>query len=832
MKTIDVEFPRCVELTGIKRQPFATPLTTLVDGMGVQVADVKQFASWIAFFRINKDYPFLTLARGEGTDTRVLSRGNTALTAAMKYWGDDVEESNRAKSDSWFALTETDARSDEKKKVSIVVEVNTRHKKFRDLCSSAGGKPLEVLVLVSLVGRASSGDAKKTVDGVFLKVTIPVGQIAAYDGILGIDFGNTNTTMVALGLVSGDQPQVVPCEQFMVEQDVDRGRARKEARPVPTVLEIIGRAVDTGGVSRCELSYGSRAAQASKPTRVLMGAKRMLSDLPDDVKDKTIRVPVGEGVEALPAHEPAELFIAKMLEAFMWYTEKRPDRIAITCPSTFSATEVERLKATVINARSRALQDSPRLNPSAVENGRFDAGAMKCVKTCLDEATAATFFFANREAIELPGGLDAFNYIHPNGMNILVYDCGGGTTDITLAKVDVIGGSTLDVKVLGRVGHRTFGGDFITRQYFRVLKALVCWNHVERDLAETSEGYAAVFDRLERSDQLERFCPTRYDRNGLRTEDVARRQDITWAMWRLAEQLKCAGVWCGSEQGAFDTESVDKAARDQWVRDFLEFQLGNGSTIRKALGLEEDFKERLDHPDASRWIEDLIDADLDATVKCANDLIESKLSDAVPDGESAALCDVHAVYLVGNASRFPLIRRRIVDSERGLRVRFLAERVRDIGSGLAAEDLKGCVAKGAAIATRCNEVGVNVVWDKQLMNKLPYDVVYDERAAGASLSMLFEQGANRDDLQPAGVQIIGSLGSRLFIKRRWPGEGHGEPYVSFAFEQTMEPGTYMVAYDPKRRRYKAYHRDRETAVTWGAPETSPPFVSPVQSGDL
>jgi hypothetical protein len=826
-----VTFPRCVELTGLKRQPFATPLTAMVDGKGIAAADVAQFVNWIVIFRIGRDFPFvsLSLAASESRPGRVLSKGNAALTAAMKYWGDSFEENAAAKSDSWYALAETDARGEDKKKFSVIFEVDTRDKRFRELVGSAAGGGATIPVLVNVVGQSKSGDVRKTVDGRVLEIQLPVGKLEPYDGIVGIDFGNTNTTVVAMGMVSGETPQAIPCEQFLVEQDVNRGQAKKEARPVPTIMEIVRRSVDGNGVPQCAVNYGKRAASSSSPNRVLMGAKRMLSDLPEDNKDKTIRVSVGDTVGVLPAHEPAELFVSKMLEAFIWYTEKRPDRLAITCPSTFSATEVERLKATVINARSRALREAPRLNPSAVDTGRLDGGSIPFVKTCLDEATAAAFFFASREAIEAPGGLHAFNYIYPDGMNILVYDCGGGTTDITLAKLDVVGGSTLDVKILGRVGHRTFGGDFITRQYFRVLKVLVCLRHVEQEFGGHDEAIARTFERLDKGDLLEKYCPTRFDRSGLRTEDVERKQRIAWSMWDFAEKLKCLGTWCNSQDEAAELDLADA------IDGFVNTDIGNGETIKKALSLGDDtglLKTRLQHPDAPKWIEALIQEDLDATITCANNLIESKLGREAVGVEREAVGDVHAVYLVGNASRFPLIRKRITNEESGLRVRFLAERIRDLSNGLADEDLKGCVAKGAAIATRCNEVGVNVVWDKQLMNKLPYDVVYDERAAGASLSLLFEQGENRDDLQPADIEILGSLGSRLFVKRRWPGEPEGEPYISFAFDRPMEPGTYLVAYDLRKRQYKACHQDRPSVWAWGKPETSPPFVSPVQSGEL
>jgi molecular chaperone DnaK (HSP70) len=67
--------------------------------------------------------------------------------------------------------------------------------------------------------------------------------------------------------------------------------------------------------------------------------------------------------------------------------------------------------------------------------------------------------------------MPAFRYLYPNGMHMLLYDCGGGTTDLALVRVEARGAGEVDIRVLGRAGHRQFGGDFITLQVFRLLKA-------------------------------------------------------------------------------------------------------------------------------------------------------------------------------------------------------------------------------------------------------------------------------------------------------------------------------------------------------------------------
>src|SRR5256885_15772306 len=93
----------------------------------------------------------------------------------------------------------------------------------------------------------------------------------------------------------------------------------------------------------------------------------------------------------------------------------------------------------------------------------------------VDEASAAAFFFLFRRIFEEPGGLPRFRYLSPAGLNMLLYDCGGGTTDIALVKagLDPEAADVLRITVLARSGLRGFGGDDITRAACRVLKAKI-----------------------------------------------------------------------------------------------------------------------------------------------------------------------------------------------------------------------------------------------------------------------------------------------------------------------------------------------------------------------
>ena len=118
-----------------------------------------------------------------------------------------------------------------------------------------------------------------------------------------------------------------------------------------------------------------------------------------------------------------------MLEAFYRQERNYPERLVLTCPTTFSRQEVQQLKLAAYHGvrRSRGLE--PRSdNPS-------DEELKKIIPWVVDEASAAAFYFVHDEFLEKDGRVSGFRYIYPKGMNLLLFDCGGGTTDIALVHV-------------------------------------------------------------------------------------------------------------------------------------------------------------------------------------------------------------------------------------------------------------------------------------------------------------------------------------------------------------------------------------------------------------
>src|SRR5207244_1098653 len=121
-----------------------------------------------------------------------------------------------------------------------------------------------------------------------------------------------------------------------------------------------------------------------------------------------------------------------------------------------------------LDCYSRSLQQLIHQRRAGTEPGEDPL-----IRLMVDEASAAGFFFLYRRIFEEPGGLPRFHYLYPGGLNMLLYDCGGGTTDIALVRAgfDPDDPDVLRITVLARSGLRGFGGDDITRAVCRLLKS-------------------------------------------------------------------------------------------------------------------------------------------------------------------------------------------------------------------------------------------------------------------------------------------------------------------------------------------------------------------------
>jgi hypothetical protein len=244
-----------------------------------------------------------------------------------------------------------------------------------------------------------------------------------------------------------------------------------------------------------------------------------------------------------------------------------------------------------------------------------------------------------------------------------------------------------------------------------------------------------------------------------------------------------------------------------------------------------------------REVDTLVDPEIVRTIEYANDLISTCLDDgAVENGGGTEVPEVHWVYLVGNASRYPRIREMLLDSQHGLRVRFLDERL----ARVSPEDFKNSVAKGAIVAMKMQTMamGMTVSWDQQLMRRLPFDIVH-VTLGKAGDRVLYRTGELYADLLPKTIDIkpdpaTGKASVRqLVLHRRWPGEKKAVPHVIFNFADGPVMGSYLVAYDADdesdtARKFIVYPKGengRQQKVA-GEPFEAPPYLAPPQSGKI
>ena len=242
-------------------------------------------------------------------------------------------------------------------------------------------------------------------------------------------------------------------------------------------------------------------------------------------------------------------------------------------------------------------------------------------------------------------------------------------------------------------------------------------------------------------------------------------------------------------------------------------------------------------------VDALVDPEIDATIGYANALIRSGMESLAEEWKRSGreppleILEVDRVYVVGNASRYPRIRERLLDPEKGLHVRYLEERLANVRP----EDLKNSVAKGAIVALRMREtdMAVRVSWDTEFMRKLPFDMV-GESLAQAGDRVLFRRGELYSKQLQAWREIAPDARSgqpttqKIRLDRRWPGEAAANPYLLFQFEEPIV-GRFVIRYDEDREAF-VMHPDRprgeDEVLAVAEPFEQSPYLAPPQSGKI
>ena len=235
-------------------------------------------------------------------------------------------------------------------------------------------------------------------------------------------------------------------------------------------------------------------------------------------------------------------------------------------------------------------------------------------------------------------------------MNLLLYDCGGGTTDICLlqARVEPSATNRMKVEVRGRSGLRNLGATALPAAVFTLLKTLLAQKMGEALggtlrcalTDEPAEQLAATLEAL--AGDVDRLIPTRFNARVMSNQD-RRNRDRALALWEVALGVK------HSLSSARPEEPLAVFAAGSTFAQRLADLLADLDPRQKQTMLSGLKQIRIQR----RQVDALVGPQVVRSIDYCNRLIAEKLkgptADSVPE-------PVHRVVLMGNAVRYPLIR--------------------------------------------------------------------------------------------------------------------------------------------------------------------------------
>jgi molecular chaperone DnaK (HSP70) len=761
-----------------------------------------------------KKYRFLTVScshRQPGGPNEPFLKGQDEIYRMLAEFHRESTIPERTRETNHLAV----ARVGKGSEITLEFSLDSDDRTFDDLIGGLG--PGDAVVSLNLV----VFDEKRVDQGKLeLRLESELGQRPAdapgYRGYVAIDLGNTATCVACLpeGLSRESEIELLAVEPSRPPEEVPR--------TVPSILRI--EEIDsTADEDRFEHHHpdwakwviGSASAAGGASDGLVLGAKRLATSRDADKKKINVfawnerqHTPGPRQPIPIPRSIPAELLVCRIFQRFKEVNHTTPDRLAITYPSTLSKDELDNLSRTIYRGWLR-MQVQPQ-TPQALEQ----QGQRLLLQ--LDEAAAAGFFFLYRRIFQGSAGLPGFRYLYPRGLNLLLYDCGGGTTDIALvtARPDEVDPQRLAVVVRARSGLREFGGDNITTEIFRLLKARIALKMVHElrhpvsgqalpanltDLAVDLEKYSAGFEAL---------VPTMF-RPEVMDAQANRNRQHTLELWDLAEKVKQLLQTQNEASPIFTAES-------KLFQFLLQRQPDRKNQLLNALG-----QVKVQRREVDALIRDL----LMRSIENCNGLIQEKLT---PHGE-----EVHCVAVAGNATRYPLVRELLQEK---LDVPFCEDRLE-----WDQDNLKFAVAKGAVLALSVIQSNRGLIdFPSDLSNRLPFDVAYRDLDVDDYYRLFFEH-QRYDELSPNTIKIRPAKDERegahvVTLYRHWPGDMDPKrrprytPFLTWTFPEPIQ-GPVTVAYDLTRTPagFTARYGKIEGVLEEPQEET---YRSPVQRGNL
>jgi hypothetical protein len=400
----------------------------------------------------------------------------------------------------------------------------------------------------------------------------------------------------------------------------------------------------------------------------------------------------------------------------------------------------------------------------------------------------------------------------------------------------------LYVEILNRSGLRRFGGDAMTREICRLLKAKLqglirrvrqlpntpAPLPAQLPAAQARQTVETYISRLQDVDPKDELVPTRFDPNRM-DEDNLQRRTCFHSLWRLAEEIK----------RRLSESAKDNRGRSVRLRD-LDPALLRADTsplIERILRsipqqVQSSLLNQIADTTISRSeVDPLLREPLERLVQQCNRLIMNQM-----DKDPEAEVGINWVILSGNGSLYPLCREIL---EEKLCVPYVHQKIY-----CEEQNLKYAVAKGATLARMVERVPrtLQIRFNSRLCDLLPFDVGYHDMRTGRHRVLFSAMTSYRQlesqcqavDLRSvasgeASVEAGQQLGRVFNLERRFPGEEEHrwEPYLSYEFKEPLS-GQIEISYVSAEGYFRVV--DKETGAVGQMRVMTPEDSRPVALG--
>lgn len=322
-----------------------------------------------------------------------------------------------------------------------------------------------------------------------IEVELQIHALETYKDYIGIDFGTTNSVVSVLD--SEDTPVLVE-----IEDD--------QLNPSPLIPSILAFRPDGSS----HIGYQARSEAGGNPELSVRSIKRAMGyETEIHILGRQFQP---EDIAALILKHLRAYAEQRLLELQNQYFDVQ--RAIITVPANFYGLQIEAL----LNACEKAGIQSDRLvTERATDILRQNVGIPINGGIILAEPSAAAVYFINYLAQHRNLETELTNMVNrESGMHLVVYDYGGGTLDISVAKALRLPDGSVGLEILASRGKNHLGGDHLDILLMRDFLASALVAHPEFDPSLIDANFQDIQQRKSRegwsSDDWQKILSARH----------------------------------------------------------------------------------------------------------------------------------------------------------------------------------------------------------------------------------------------------------------------------------------------------------------------------------